>query len=173
MALSGAALACGGGLPPSAAVPQGALLSAEDLAVGGSPAVPERLAGVGREGALGRGMPLLLGCCVPGRESDRPLGCWSSSPGWESDRPLGRRSSLVPLDAPLRADAHSSPRARPSWEAVRLLAQALRSKVVCAREESLVVLMLDASAFRRYLSMSKALSSPAQVLFCSASRRTL
>ena len=151
-------MACGGGLPPSPAAPLEFLLSAEDLAAEGSPEVPARLAGIGREGAFGRGIPLLLGGCVP---------------GWESDRPLVDWSGFVMLDVPLRAEALSLPRARPSWESLRLLAQPLRSKVVCAREESLLVLRLDASAFRRYFSMSKALSSPAHVLFCSASKRTL
>lgn len=56
------------------------------------------------------------------------------------------------------------------WALLRLSAQPVRSKVVCSTEASL---LLDTSVFFRYFSMSKALSSPTQVLLCSVSNTAL
>lgn len=56
------------------------------------------------------------------------------------------------------------------WELLKLSAQPVRSKVVCATEASLLP---DTSVFFRYFSMSKALSSPTQMLLCSVSNRAL
>ncbi len=56
------------------------------------------------------------------------------------------------------------------WELLRSSAQPVRSKVVCPTEASL---LLETSVFFRYFSMSKALSSPTQMLLCSVSKRAL
>lgn len=53
------------------------------------------------------------------------------------------------------------------WELLRFSAQAVRSKVVCATETSVVAVT---SVFFRYLSMSKALCSPTQWLLCTVSK---
>lgn len=53
------------------------------------------------------------------------------------------------------------------WELLRFSAQAVRSKVVCATETSVVA---DTSVFFRYLSMSKALCSPTQWLLSTVSK---
>ncbi len=56
------------------------------------------------------------------------------------------------------------------WELLKLWAQPVRSKVVCATEASLLP---ETSVFLRYFSMSNVLSSPAQVLLWSASSKAL
>lgn len=56
------------------------------------------------------------------------------------------------------------------WETLKFSAKLVKSKVVCAKDASLLP---DTSMFLRYFSMSNALRSPTYVLLCSVSSMAL